>query len=98
MKNLSLVVIFCLCAFHTSCGQHDSHAKIENASTKKAVVIPDLGKVSTETKKQLTSLGVAYFSLKDALVATDAQITSDKAKNFLEVLKTVDFTKMSTKQ
>ncbi len=98
MKNLSLVVIFSLCIAHTSCGQHGSHATIDNSATKKTVVIPDLGKVSTENKKQLTSLGVAYFALKDALVATDAQTTSDKAKNFLEVLKTVDFTKMSTKQ
>lgn len=98
MKNLSLVVIFSLCVAHTSCGQHNGHTTIENASAKKAVVLPDLGKVNTETKKQLTSLSAAYFSLKDALVATDAQTTSDKAKNFLEVLKTVDFLKMSTKQ
>lgn len=98
MKNLSLAVIFSLCVFHTSCGQHNGHATMENASTKKPIVIPDLGKVSSETKKQLTSLVASYFALKDALVATDAQTTSAKAGEFLTVLKTVDFLKMSTKQ
>ncbi len=98
MKNLSLLVIFSLCVLHTSCGQHGTHTTTETASTQKAVIIPDLGKVNTDTKKQLTSLSVAYFALKDALVTTDAQTTSKKAGDFLTALKTVDFTKMSTKQ
>ncbi len=98
MKNLSLVVLFSLCVIQTSCGQHNGHTTMETASTTKAAKFPDLGKVNTETKKQLASLNGAYFALKDALVATDAQTTSAKATEFLKVLTNVDVAKMSTKQ
>ncbi len=98
MKNLSLVVMFSLCVLHTSCGQHSGHTTMETTSTTKAIKSPDLGKVSTKTKKQLVSLNGAYFTLKDALVATDAQATSAKATEFSKALTNVDVAKMSTKQ
>ena len=97
-KNISLVVVLSLYLSQTSCGQHGSHTTMEQAKTAKAVVLPDLGKVNATTKEQLTNLSVAYFDLKDALVATDAQATSTKSEALLKALTSVDATKMSAKQ
>ena len=98
MKNITFVVVLSLCAVQTACAQHDSHTATEQAKSTKTPVSVDLGKVNADTKKQLIALNVAYFALKDALVATDAQATSTKATDFLTALKGVDVAKMSTKQ
>ncbi len=100
MKNIILTTLVSLSIMQTACGQHSghNHATTQQAKTTKPLVLPDLGKVSADTKKQITNLNTAYFALKDALVVTDAQMTSTKSTDFLTALKGIDFIKMSEVQ
>jgi membrane fusion protein, copper/silver efflux system len=62
------------------------------------VSTPNLGKVDKVVKKQLNDLLLAYFQIKDELVAGRQDNANTKGQLFLEVLAKVDTQKMTTEQ
>lgn len=55
-------------------------------------------KIDTEVVKQTNDLLVAYYGIKDALVATNGQLASTKAKEFLIKLNDIDIKKLTAAQ
>lgn len=80
----------------TSFAQHEhhgsGHAHHQNHST------VSLGSVDAGVKGQLQALLAVYYEMKDALVATDGKIASQKAETFLITLSKVESAKMSKAQ
>jgi Protein of unknown function (DUF3347) len=58
----------------------------------------NLDKIDSSTTKQTNDLLTAYYSVKDALVATDGKKASIDAKNLLAKLDAIDQSKMTVEQ
>lgn len=55
-------------------------------------------KVDAEVTKQTNELLLAYYDVKDALVATNGKLTSTKSKDFLDKLNNINTNKLTTAQ
>ena len=58
----------------------------------------DLGKINPDVQKQIGATLTKYYSLKNALVASNAEIASQRADEFGKLLEAVDTTKMTDAQ
>lgn len=67
--------------------EHGSHNHSETAQA---------NAVATQNASQLKAVFDNYFSVKDALIKTDAAITSIKAAELAKAIKAVEMTKLST--
>lgn len=95
MKNIKkLFFLFALFFAETALAQHQNHGKIETTKAE----TPNLGIVDEGVKKQLNELLLAYFQLKDELVAGRRDNANTKGKLFLETLAKVDTKKMTAAQ
>lgn len=55
-------------------------------------------KIDAEIVKQTNELLLAYYNVKDALVATNGKLASTKAKDFLDKLNTINANKLTATQ
>lgn len=93
MKNLIFSTLFFFFFVQISFGQHH-----HNETKKEVVVSKDLGKADSEVKKQLNNLLLAYFEVKNALVATDGNLANTKAGEFVKLLAKIEIDKMTAEQ
>lgn len=55
-------------------------------------------KIDAEVVKQTNEVLIAYYDVKDALVATNGKLTSTKAKDFLDKLNNINSNKLTAPQ
>ncbi len=55
-------------------------------------------KIDSEVIKQTNELLLAYYDVKDALVATNGKLTSTKSKDFLDKLNNINISKLTAPQ
>ncbi|MEJ8755587.1 DUF3347 domain-containing protein [Pontibacter sp. H259] len=80
--------------------QHDSttHEETEAAETEIVVQAPDYTSVAGPVKEQLKAVVESYLTLKDNLVASDAQKASESAKAVLAVAEKTDLSTLQGEQ
>ncbi len=76
--------------------QHDHHKKEAVPAHDMSVI--DIGKTDETVKKQMNNVLLAYYGVKNALVATDGKTANEKAKTLLSALKAVDSQKLTSAQ
>lgn len=96
MKSIKILVLIAATSFTTSTfAQHQHGAE---ASKTAEISTVNIGTINANVSSQINETLVAYYGLKDALVATDASKASAEAKNFLTKLDAIDQSKMTVEQ
>jgi Cu(I)/Ag(I) efflux system membrane fusion protein len=99
LKNMKKIQLFILSALLIFAGktfaQHQNHEKKTEVTKSE---MPNLGKVDGVIKKQLNDLLLAYFQIKNELVADRRDNANAKGKIFLEILAKIEVKKMTTEQ
>jgi hypothetical protein len=87
--------VFLFTVAQTACGQHQHNHKTENNQKS---VLTDLGVLEPIVKQDLNTLLNLYYELKDALVADNGELASQKANEFIKTLNAVKMDKLTAKQ
>lgn len=96
MKKIQyLLPLFLFVFIGANFAQSKNH---EAKETSIKVATPNMGKVDDAVKKQLNDLLLAYFQIKNELVASNLENTNAKATIFLETLEKINTKKMTAEQ
>ena len=93
-KKIITVCVIIFTAFGIQAQDNHNHKHNENAAT----TMQSFENVNDSLKSQIGNLLTDYYTLKDALVASDDATASKKAKAFRKTLALVDMQKMTSEQ
>lgn len=96
MKSIKFLVLIVATLITTSTfAQHQHGAEVAKTAEVSTV---NIGTINANVSSQINETLVAYYGLKDALVATDASKASTEASTFLTKLNAIDQSKMTAEQ